>query len=92
MQTPCWRHWKREGELYADSIDEHQLSKSGTYYLSADNITRMLEGKAPLGLDGYSVQLHHLQGITTDFYDYIEILATNHWKFYKILHWFLYEV
>ena len=31
-----------------------------------------------LGLDGYSVELHHWSGIKNDFYDYSPVTRTTH--------------
>ena len=64
--------WKKTG---ADAILNQDY---GSYVATEDNINRMLQGKAPYGWDGYSVHLHHLQGIQNDFYNYIPVSRTLH--------------
>lgn len=81
-------YWKGEAAKYTSAAGE--LSRSGTYKITVDNLRRMSQGLAPIGTDGLSVQLHHLNGIANDFYNYIEILATEHRKNYSILHSYLY--
>jgi len=43
----------------------------------------MQQGKAPIGLDGKKVQLHHLEGISKNIDDFIEIGADAHRAFHK---------
>ena len=49
-------------------------------------IGRMLKGLAPEGIDGYSVQLHHVVGKSNDFYNYVEITRVDHYSNFKSLH------
>lgn len=44
----------------------------------------MLQGKAPIGWDGYSVQLHHWQGIANNFKDYSPVSRTLHILIHKL--------
>jgi hypothetical protein len=81
-------YWKGGAAKYTSAAGE--LSRSGTYKITVDNLRRMSQGLAPIGTDGLSVQLHHPNGIANDFYNYIEILATEHRKNYSILHSYLY--
>ncbi len=56
----------------------------GAYIASEQNIARMRRGTAPIGWDGYSVQLHHWDGIANDFYNYSPVSKTLHdWLHYK---------
>ena len=50
----------------------------GAYVATPDNINRMARGTAPVGWDGYSVQLHHWDGIANDFYNYSPVSRTLH--------------
>ena len=84
------RYWKGEAEAYSGNVNG-QISDSGTYKLTSQNYCRMLRGKAPIGTDGYSVQLHHYRGISNDFYAYGEILRSEHTSFYKMLHPWLFK-
>ncbi len=79
-------HWRSEGLKYENSIDPKKLSDSGQYYLSENNIDLMLKGRAPIGIDGHKVQLHHVYGILNDFYAYIEITFTEHFVNFVKLH------
>ena len=83
-------YWKGEAQAYSGNVNG-QISSSGTYKLTKNNYNRMLQGKAPKGTDGYSVQLHHYRGIDNDFYAYGEILRSEHTAFYKALHPWLFK-
>ena len=52
----------------------------------------MMKGKAPIGEDGFSVQLHHYRegGIAADMYAYGEITRFDHSSQFKALHWWLF--
>lgn len=52
--------------------------------LCADNQKRMKNGLAPIGRDGKSVNLHHID--QTDEGPVMEILATEHQRNYRALH------
>ena len=84
------RYWKEQGEKYKNSVNDEVLSESGKYNLSKKNIDRMLSGKAPIGTDGKSVNLHHVNGIKTDPLNYIELTRTEHYANFKSLHPWLY--
>ena len=85
------RYWKGQGEKYKNSINDNALSDSGTYTLTKNNIDRMLSGKVPKGIDGKSVNLHHINGIKTDPFNYIELTRTEHYANFKSLHPWLYS-
>lgn len=61
-------------------------SASNTYEITSKNLKRMAQGKAPIGTDGYSVQLHHRVGKAVDIYDFYEITRTAHYSNFKSLH------
>ena len=65
-------HWKEMGKSAEIGKDY------GAYVADKDNIDRMKKGKAPIGWDGKSVELHHTSGIKNNFYDYIEVTRTEH--------------
>ena len=78
-KTPTWdtvrsRYWKNQ----ADSP-----SGSQWYDYTRNNKERMQKGKAPIGFDGESVQLHHVQGKANNMYDFIELSASAHRSFHK---------
>mgnify|MGYP003312826514 CR=1 FL=1 len=52
------------------------------------NLKRMSGGKAPIGRDGFSVQLHHYRdgGIAADMYSYGEITRFEHFTKFRDLH------
>ena len=79
-------HWRNEGARYFGKANPDQFSASGTYKLTQKNIDLMMKGKAPFGVDGMKVQLHHTVGITNDFYSYIEITFTEHFAKFVELH------
>lgn len=63
VHNSCWQtqksnYWKQEAkELKGKDI---------TYNATRDNINLMQKGKAPVGLDGKPVELHHIQGRGVD--------------------------
>ena len=68
------RYWK----------DAAANKKSSVYYeLTDDNLSLMAKGKAPVGIDGYKVQLHHTKGIGNDMKDIYAISRTDHINFHK---------
>ena len=85
------RYWKEQGEKYKNSVNDKVLSDSGKYKLSEENISNMLKGKAPKGIDGKPVNLHHVNGIKVDPNNYIELTRTEHFANFKKLHPFLYK-
>ena len=65
-------YWKTQGET-------NELNKYyGSYRATEENISRMKRGLAPIGWDGYSVQLHHWNGIANDFYNYSPVSRSLH--------------
>lgn len=95
-QTSAWAkersaYWKSQAEVYKNSVNANKLSASGTYKLSQSNIARMSAGKAPVGIDGKYIQLHHTSGISSDLYKYIEVTSTQHFSNYKALHPWLFK-
>ena len=84
------RHWKSQGKLYEHNITG-ELSPSKTYIIDENNVKLMLKGNAPIGIDKYPVQLHHVVGKSTDFFNYIEVTRTYHYSHFKELHWWLYK-
>ena len=52
-----WRAQKRE------YWRTHQNDVSDLYDLTPDNVFRMSKGRAPIGIDGYPIELHHIDGI-----------------------------
>lgn len=86
------RYWKEQGEKYKDSIDEKSFSESRKYKLNKGNIERMQQGKAPKGLNGNSVNLHHTFGREGKFFNvYEELTRTEHYAHFKELHPWLYK-
>ena len=51
----------------------------------------MLRGRAPTGIDGKSVNLHHVRGLMVDPLDYIELTRTEHYSNFKTLHPWMYR-
>ncbi len=85
------RYWKGEADAYRGNVNK-QWSDSGTYRVTEYNIKRMSQGKAPVGRDGFSVQLHHYHdgGIASDMYAYGEITRFEHFSDFKNLHSWLF--
>jgi len=79
------RYWKGQGEKYTGNA-HGQLSGSETYNVTGKNLDRMLKGRAPKGIDGKSVMLHHPEGIGVNFLNYREITRTAHYGNFKGLH------
>ncbi len=84
------RYWKSQGEMYKGKINESMLSDSGNYHLTSENIGRMLQGKAPRGIDTKFVNLHHVEGIQKNMYNYVEMTWTDHFSNFKSLHSWLF--
>ena len=49
-----------------------------SFTATPENMARMKRGSAPIGWDGYSVELHHPNGIKNDFYNFVEVSKTLH--------------
>ena len=71
-------HWKDEAK--AAEPDRNY----GAYIATEDNINRMRNGLAPIGWDGYSVQLHHWEGIANNFKNYSAVSRTLHIMIHSI--------
>ena len=76
--------WGKERRTYwrsrADEIvaNDQFGVRFDSYLATDDNIARMVKGKAPIGWDGKSVELHHINGIKNDFYNYQGVSRTLH--------------
>ena len=73
------RYWKNTSKV----VEEDK--NYGAYIATQDNINRMSRGAAPIGWDGWSVQLHHWDGITVDFYNYSPLSRTLHQLVHKLI-------
>ena len=78
-QTSSWKtkrsnYWKEQAT---------NGNPSAWYDRSLDNLKLMQQGKAPIGFDGKKVQLHHLEGISKNMDNFIEIGADAHRIFHK---------
>ena len=71
------RYWK---ETASNAVEGQNY---GAYTATPENIARMKRGVAPIGWDGYSVQLHHWSGIANDFYNYSPVS----WTLHQLIHW-----
>ena len=78
-QSSSWR--TKRSNYWKDQASSG--SKSAWYDRTPDNLKLMQQGKAPIGLDGKRVQLHHLEGISKNIDDFIEIGADAHRTFHK---------
>ena len=86
------KYWKEQGKLYESKMTG-DFSESGTYKVTQENVARMLKGKAPIGIDNYSVHLHHVYGRQGEnIYYFVEITRTDHYLNYKSLHPWLYKI
>ena len=56
-KSKSWRAQKRK------YWKDHQNVASDLYDLTPENVLRMSKGKAPIGIDGFPMELHHVQGI-----------------------------
>lgn len=57
---------------------------NGAFEVNSENMARMERGKAPLGHDGQSVELHHIE--QTNKGGIMEVEASQHRKGHKVLH------
>ena len=85
------KYWKEQAEKYKSSVDKNNVANSGKYKLTDDNIKLMSKGKAPIGLDNKPVNLHHVVGIETDPFYYVELTMTEHFGNFKALHPWLFK-
>ena len=76
--------WGKERRTYwrnrAESIvaNDDFGTRFDAFMATDDNIARMVKGKAPIGWDGKSVELHHIDGIKNNFYNYTPVSRTLH--------------
>ena len=66
------RYWRNQGRNAIENGDY------GSYVATSENIARMRRGTAPIGWDGYSVELHHVEGIVKNFDNYVPVSKTLH--------------
>ena len=78
------QHWKDEAQKIVDNDQFGASMKS--YSATDDNIARMVKGKAPIGWDGKSVELHHVDGIATNIDKYVDVTRTTHEAIHTFLH------
>ena len=79
------RKWDKERRSYwrDRGRNDNVNANYGAYIADEINISRMKRGAAPIGIDGYSVQLHHTNGIANDFYGYVPMTRTAHIALHK---------
>ena len=77
-------YWKGEAQ---NIVDNNKFGSSmKTYSATDDNIARMVKGKAPIGWDGKSVELHHIEGIAKNIDNFVEVTRTTHEAIHTFLH------
>ena len=64
--------WRKQAKTAVENQDY------GSYVATAENLARMRRGSAPIGWDGFSVELHHIEGIVNDFKNYVPVSRTLH--------------
>ena len=70
------RHWRKRAR---DIRNNNELGmRFDSFTATPENMARMKRGVAPIGWDGYSVELHHPNGIKNDFYNFVEVSKTLH--------------
>ena len=75
--------WRRTKSNYWK--DAAANKKTSAYYdLTDDNLALMAKGKAPFGIDGKRVELHHVQGISNSMDDLYALSKTAHTEFHKM--------
>ena len=90
MVTPRRRITNLEKELMHSHnaqrvfIDGRRVIKRDIFTCTPKNIALMKEGKAPIGIDGKKVHLHHLKQQKDG--ELIELTATEHTKHSNVLH------
>lgn len=78
------QYWKNEAQKIVDNDQFGATMKS--YSATDDNIARMVKGKAPIGWDGKSVELHHVDGIAINIDNFVEVTRTTHEAVHTFLH------
>ena len=65
------KHWRNRAR---EIKHNNQVgTRFDSFTATPENMVRMKRGTAPLGWDGYSVELHHPNGIKNDFHNFVEI-------------------
>ena len=76
-------HWR---DCYTTITQSNQIGADmGSYRATEANLARMKRGLAPIGWDGFSVELHHPLGIKNAFYYYEEVSRTLHYAIHVFL-------
>ena len=70
------KHWRSRAREIKHNNEVGMRFDSFT--ATPENMARMKRGSAPIGWDGYSVELHHPNGIKNDFYNFVEVSKTLH--------------
>lgn len=73
--------WKKIKKNYWESVAD-KPSNSTYYSLTKQNAELMKRGRAPIGTDGYKVELHHITGISDDITNFIPMSKTAHTNFH----------
>ena len=80
-----WGHERRQ--FWRNEAKSAELNKDyRSYVATAKNIARMKRGRAPIGWDGFSVELHHVEGIAKNFKNYIPVSRTLHMAIHTFMH------
>ena len=79
VHNECWgttrrKYWKQQAK---------NPINTGKYEISSFNIDRMAKGKAPIGYDGRSVELHHIFGKSKDMNSFVQLTRSEHIAFHK---------
>ncbi len=76
-------HWRDRCTTITQS--NQMGADMGSYRATEANLARMKRGLAPIGWDGFSVELHHPLGIKNAFYYYEEVSRTLHYAIHVFL-------
>jgi hypothetical protein len=76
--------WAKERRTYWKSE-----AKNPNTIFKGDNLNRIQKGLAPIGSDGYSIVLHHTEGIAKNFYAYQAMTRTEHIALHRVIGYFL---
>lgn len=78
--------WNKERRNYWKNTAKSAVKGQdyGAYTATGNNIDRMRRGLAPIGWDGYSVQLHHWEGIANNFKNYSPVSRTLHQLIHRL--------
>ena len=80
VHNECWgttrrKYWRQQA---------NNPVNTGKYEISNFNISRMSKGKAPIGYDGRSVELHHIYGKHYDMNSFVQLTRSEHIAFHKM--------